>query len=90
MKIVNHPATQPCAAVGCQHAVRRGLLMCMDHWRMVPAARQRDVWDWYRKIGRQPDARQRYEAAVQAAVDAVHQKALARKASKDAQTPPLF
>jgi hypothetical protein len=87
------PASHRCAAVGCQHEVRRGYLMCLDHWRMVPKPVQRDVWAWYRLMGLASaprDAATRYHQAVQAAVDAVHTKGLARVAKRDANTRPLF
>jgi len=84
------PTPHRCAAVGCQHAVQPGFLMCMDHWRQVPKVCQRDVWFWYRALGRKPEARDRYAQAVQAAVDAVHGKQVARKVAHDQKTKPLF
>lgn len=86
-------ATAPaanCAAEACQHLVQPGFLMCLDHWRMVPRPMQRDVWTWYRQIGRQAQARDRYQQAVRAAVEAVYQKQLNRKARHDAGTRSLF
>lgn len=84
--------THRCAAVGCQQAVPLRWLMCIDHWRMVPAVKRREVWACYRRLGTRPadENAERYRAAVQAAVDAVHEKAHARKARADTQTPPLF
>lgn len=82
-----------CAAVGCQHQVRVGFLMCMDHWRMVPKPLQRDVWTWFRLMGRRgapADAGQRYAQAVNAAIDAVHSKGLTKVARRDEKTTPLF
>lgn len=57
---------------------------------MVPAPLRRAVWSAYRQLGKSPGSRQAYDAAVQAAIDAVHQKQLARKGAADARTTPLF
>ena len=40
--------SHPCHARGCSTPVRPELLMCLRHWRMVPAAIQRAVWATYR------------------------------------------
>lgn len=37
------PRTHTCAATGCQHEIASHLLMCVDHWRMVPVALRRAV-----------------------------------------------
>ena len=37
-----------CAAQGCQHQIPQHLLMCMDHWRMVPVKLRRPVLATYR------------------------------------------
>lgn len=79
-----------CAAVGCQHSITRPLLMCMDHWRMVPKAVQRQVWAAYRRLNTDPTAYITHRNAVQAAVEAVRGKQLARNAKRDAHTPDLF
>lgn len=84
------PASNPCAAVGCQHLVQRGFLMCNDHWRQVPTAMRKEVWDSYRLLGRHIEAPQRYGKAVLAAVEAVHTKQLKRKAKGDAGSGSLF
>lgn len=39
MKVRLHP----CAVANCGRPVPRHLLMCMDHWRMVPAPLRREV-----------------------------------------------
>ena len=36
-----------CHAKGCTVAVPPKLLMCLRHWRLVPARLQRDVWATY-------------------------------------------
>lgn len=92
----DHRAT--CRAVGCQHAVRPGHLMCHDHWHMVPAPLQRDVWTRWRELRsahRRSAAAARqalrpYALSVKAAIEAVHAKQLARRAEREASTPPLF
>lgn len=84
------PRTTTCAAIGCQQQVNVPLLMCVDHWRRVPAALRRQVWAAYQRIGRDADGRQAHLDAVKAAVQAVHDKALASKTKRDAVTPDLF
>lgn len=84
---------RPCEAVGCQHLVQPGFLMCMDHWRQVPKKLQAQVWTTWRELNRRgatPEHAQRYRAAKQAAIDAVHAKQLTRKSKADAATRPLF
>jgi hypothetical protein len=44
--------THTCAATGCQHVISTRMLMCLDHWRMVPAPLRREV------LGRRQDLRQ--------------------------------
>lgn len=84
------PAIVTCAAVGCQQTITRPLLMCVDHWRMVPAATRRHLWACWHRIGHDPDAPQAHAAAVQAAIDAVHTKQLARKDRHATGTRNLF
>lgn len=81
-----------CQALGCQHLVRRGHLMCNDHWRMVPAPAQRAVWAAWRaqRAVNSVATLRDYLDAKQAAIDAVAAKQLARQARAEAQTPPLF
>lgn len=62
------PVTHKCAAAGCGLVIDRGLLMCRDHWFMVPAPIRRAVWRGWR-AGGVLDAG--YQAAVAAAVKAV-------------------
>lgn len=83
-------ATHPCAATGCQATVNVPLLMCVEHWRLVPAALRRQVWAAYRRIGHDREGREVHFKAVQAAVEAVHGKQLVKKAKRDAATPDLF
>lgn len=37
------PNLHRCAVPSCQADIPRHLLMCMDHWRLVPAPLRRDV-----------------------------------------------
>jgi hypothetical protein len=96
---MSSPATETheCAAVGCQQQVPRGLLMCLTHWRLVPAPARRQVaatWHAARNAGPSAQARlqaiNEHRAACAAAVQAVRDKQVARVARADAQTPPLF
>lgn len=43
--------THPCAVAvaGCREACPTAHLMCIGHWRMVPAALQREVWAAYKR-----------------------------------------
>ncbi|MCV2349318.1 hypothetical protein [Paucibacter sp. Y2R2-4] len=82
--------TAECATANCQHLVQPGFLMCLPHWRQVPRVMQRDVWTWYRQIGRRSDAARSYQAAVAAAVEAVYQKQLAAEASRSKRNATLF
>lgn len=84
------PRVTTCKAVGCQQAITEPLLMCVEHWRMVPAALRRQVWGSYHRLRHEPTAHGDHLAAVKAAVDAVHQKCQARKNRADAATRNLF
>lgn len=37
-----------CHAIGCEKPVPPKMLMCLKHWRMVPAENQRNIWATYR------------------------------------------
>jgi hypothetical protein len=61
-----------CHADGCRRIVAPRLLMCNEHWRMVPRGIQRRIWATYvpgQEISKQPTAD--YLAAALAAVAAV-------------------
>jgi len=62
-----------CAAHGCDAKVNPRLLMCRDHWQLVPTPIKREVNAAYRERGGNPDApmTQRYVDAIVAAVRAV-------------------
>lgn len=82
--------TTTCAAVGCQQTIQRPFLMCVDHWRLVPAVLRRQVLAAARLRRHEPGAEEARRRAAQAAIDAVHGKQLARKDRADASTRPLF
>jgi hypothetical protein len=68
-----------CAAEGCQLQVPLRLLMCVDHWRMVPVAVRREILGaWKRRrsadVSEQIDAVADYRGAVARAVAAVKEK----------------
>lgn len=64
-----------CHAKGCTKSVPPKLLMCLHHWRMVPADLQKAVWATYRK-GQETDKRpsREYLDVARAAIDAVAAK----------------
>jgi hypothetical protein len=75
-----------CSAVGCQHLVSVRMLMCIDHWRMVPVQMQREIlasWRVRRARPRDAAAIERHEKARAAAIEAVLEKQ-DRKASERA------
>lgn len=90
MRFQQDALTHRCAAHGCQQQVPSKLLMCVDHWRMVPAPLRREVWAHWHRLARDASARGAYDAAVRAAQDAVHAKQLKRKADRETRTRPLF
>lgn len=64
--------THSCAAAGCQRVISVALLMCQDHWRMVPVAIRREILTELR-FGLFVD-RAAYRDAVARAVAAVKEK----------------
>lgn len=72
-------ALHGCAAEACDKQIERRLLMCIEHWRMVPKALQREVLRWSHPMGR----RDGYFAAVRAAIAAVREKEVKRQQRKD-------
>lgn len=76
---VQRPA-HPCHAIGCNVAVPPKMLMCLPHWRMVPRALQKRVWDTYVPgQERRKDPTADYLAAATAAIRAVHQAEIAAR-----------
>lgn len=86
--------THKCAATGCQKQVPLNLLMCMAHWRMVPAPTQREVLATWRvrrrSIANDRTADSQHEAARAAAIAAVHAKQHRKIAEKTARNAALF
>jgi hypothetical protein len=68
--------THHCQATGCQHVVSTRLLMCIDHWRMVPAPLRREIVSLVKSMARDLDAALAvdYRGAVARAVAAVQEK----------------
>jgi hypothetical protein len=66
-----------CPADGCTRRVSQDMLMCRNHWFMVPKPLQRAVWDAY--YGPGPGSLPHFEV-ITAAIDAVNKK-LAEKRS---------
>jgi hypothetical protein len=66
-----------CAAEDCDAVISRGVLMCREHWRMVPRPLQRRVWRCWRRLKVAPHdtsyfgVLRIYRAAVDAAVESV-------------------
>ena len=67
-----------CEAQGCQRMVPGHLLMCIEHWRMVPAPAARLVLQTWRVRSRGDAYDLNYQDAVRAAVEAVAAKQAAR------------
>lgn len=70
------PRVHQCAATGCARLVPVHLLMCVDHWRMVPAVQQRSVFRTLADMRGAPSvvSVKAYRSAVAAAVSAVAAK----------------
>ncbi len=92
------PNLHRCAVPGCQADIPRHLLMCMDHWRMVPSPVQREVTAAWRavrtsmKVAGRPSlslCRAHSQAAAKA-VDEVLAKANRRQAELTEQFGDLF
>lgn len=85
--------THNCAAAGCQKQIPLNLLMCMTHWRMVPAPVQREVLTSWRALGRNRQSLElalAYRVATDKAAAAVDAKENRRIADKRKAAPELF
>ncbi|UUZ68046.1 hypothetical protein LP416_27665 [Polaromonas sp. P2-4] len=84
--------THTCSATGCQKQIPLNLLMCMTHWRMVPAPLQREVLATWRTRQRRgdPDSIAAHQAATAKAIEAVHGKQVRKIATKAAADGALF
>lgn len=82
-----------CAATGCDRQVASHLLMCIGHWRMVPAPLARAVLALdhaLRRDRRNLAAVTAYRNGVAQAVGAVYDKQMERAAKAFAQGGDLF
>lgn len=87
-----------CAATGCGRQVGTHLLMCIDHWRLVPAPIRREVlsaWAWRQRSARAPggaatEAVRAHQVAVDKAVAAVATKQSNKQAQRAAVEGDLF
>jgi hypothetical protein len=69
--------THTCKATGCQHVISTRLLMCLEHWRLVPAPVKREVQQLARQLGYldgRAEVLNKYKDAVRRAVAAVEEK----------------
>lgn len=73
--------THPCKAEGCGEPCPRTHLMCVRHWRMVPAPLRREVWAEARRFKQQSMAKhaQQFLDAIARAVAAVREKEIRRE-----------
>lgn len=87
-----------CAAQGCQHQIPKHLLMCVDHWRMVPVKARQLVLATYKGLRGQPggdwqarhDAVMDYRKAVARAVAALDEKQNHKLEERKAEAGDLF
>lgn len=81
--------THNCTATGCQKQIPLNLLMCMAHWKMVPAPVAREVLDTWRARNRRPAdlalvlAHREASDKAQKAVHAKQFRKIAAKADTD-------
>jgi len=66
----------PCPVAGCEAHAKPGQLMCWPHWRRVPKALNRAVFDTFAEWERDPrhDTHRSYRQARDAAIAAVNEK----------------
>lgn len=62
--------SRACDAIGCNTATASGKFMCLSHWKMVPLATQRTIYDRFR-AGRKDFAFLSDLVYLQACVDAI-------------------
>ena len=86
------PRTHRCAATGCQHDIPLHLLMCIDHWRMVPAPLRREVLATSKDSLRSHHWNDaiNYRRAVQDAVAALEAKQIQKNTTRAALEGDLF
>lgn len=68
--------THTCNATGCQHLISARMLMCLDHWRMVPAPLRREIVGLSKQLRRGWDRAlvRAYGEAVADAIATVQEK----------------
>ncbi|MES1977339.1 MAG: hypothetical protein V4451_04840 [Pseudomonadota bacterium] len=87
------PHTHNCAAVGCQKQIPLNMLMCGNHWNMVPTPISREVLSTWRSRNKRPsdqEAVRAHEDAKSKAVAAVEAKQNRKIAAKVAAEGGLF
>lgn len=67
--------SHPCAIPHCTSPAKDGQLMCWPHWRMVPKALNKAVFETYRNFRKDPEA---YRANRDEAIRIVTEKDLAK------------
>lgn len=70
------PTGNPCPVAGCTAHAKPRQLMCWPHWRRVPKALNRAVFDTFANLRHDPAA---YRQARDAAIDAVNTKEAAER-----------
>ena len=77
-----------CHAKGCNIDVDPRLLMCLRHWRLLPAPLKRAVWRHYREgQERTKDPSAAYMEAQRAAIDAVARIEATRRPKRPLRLP---
>lgn len=82
--------THSCKATSCQKQIPLDLLMCMTHWRMVPAPLAREVKRTWQIRDRGEARTLAYQAAVTAAIAAVEAKQNRKIAERQATDGDLL
>jgi hypothetical protein len=89
--VINACVTHQCVADGCARQIARDEFMCIDHWKMVPRALQRDVWRGWRNYeylrthgGLTFEDVKRVRALQAPAIAAVREKEIKRQVRRDA------
>lgn len=68
--------THECPATGCTREVRTEMLMCRQHWCMIPQVIRTAVWNaWQDGVGA---GTVQHRAAINAAIRSVNEKLAAR------------
>lgn len=62
---------QRCYAHDCRRPIPAGLLMCRDHWRLVPKELQDRVWQTWRAYSSGRSGSEEWLEAAKAARDAI-------------------